>query len=150
MRFVAVLSLILSVIPVVAQAEIYKWVDEHGQVHYGDKPKSLQQADNQKMDINENYNTLEVLPDDRKQKRDKLLEALDEKRQQKNEAAKKQQEADAKRAKQCLLAKDNLLSYQRSNFVYNLDKEGNRIVLPDSARENAISSLQKQIAINCK
>jgi hypothetical protein len=40
-----------------APAEIYKWVDEDGKVHFGDKPKDPVQANEAELlEINEDYN----------------------------------------------------------------------------------------------
>jgi hypothetical protein len=32
------LLLVLAILPLVAQAQVYRWVDEKGKVHYGDRP----------------------------------------------------------------------------------------------------------------
>ena len=62
MRLVAVykqivlLSVSLFLVSEFAVAEIYKWVDAQGNVHFGDKPKDLTEAPGaQKVDLKESY-----------------------------------------------------------------------------------------------
>ena len=65
-------------------AEVYKWVDENGRVHYGDKPGN----DNSlKMNINENQimSEADLLRESRRQK---LLDVLTKERQEKKERRK--------------------------------------------------------------
>lgn len=39
------LCLILALLPLLASAEVYKWTDENGNVHFGDRPKNLNKAE---------------------------------------------------------------------------------------------------------
>jgi len=147
LRWVFVFLLFLSA---GAQAEIFKWVDNNGQVHYDDKPPLQNKNSKQVMDVDQNNNSVEPLSNRRVDKRKKLLNAIDEDRQQKKDQAAKAKKKKAKLNKQCLRARDSLKSYQRSAYVYDLDKDGNRIILPSSARDKVIANLQRKIAANCK
>lgn len=40
-----ILCLILALLPLLASAEVYKWTDENGNVHFGDRPKNLNKAE---------------------------------------------------------------------------------------------------------
>lgn len=46
------LSIILLMIPLLASAEIYKWTDESGRVHYGDTPSDKGAAEKVIVEIN--------------------------------------------------------------------------------------------------
>ena len=129
-------------------AEIYKWVDEHGRVHYDDKPPVA--AQKKLMDINEESNAVRSISESRAEKRKKLLDAIDEDRQLKKEQEAKDKKKKAKMLKQCHVARDNLKLYQRSHSVYDLDKDGNRVTLPSSARDQVIANIKKQIKQYCK
>ena len=146
MRVVLVFCMLSFVSSV--NAEIYKWVDEHGRVHYDDKPPITSQK--QLMDINEESNAVKSIPENRAEKRRKLLDAIDEDRQLKKEQEAKEKKKKAKFLKQCHIARDNLKLYQRSNYVYDLDKDGNRVALPSSARDQVIANIKKQIEQYCK
>lgn len=140
---------LFSVFSFSVQAGVYKWVDKDGRVHYGDKPP-LENKANKEMTINEKSNAVRGLSHDRLEKRKKLLGAIDEDRKLKKEADVKAKKKKEKLSRQCHTAKDALKNYQQSSYVYDLDKDGNRVVLPSTARDGIISRLQKQIAKNCK
>lgn len=130
-----------------SKAEIYKWTDENGRIHYDDKPPLTEKKE--LMDINESSNTIKAISESRADKRKKLLDAIDEDRQLKKENTEKEKKKKEKLTKQCHVAKDALTNYQRSRSIYDLDKDGNRVTLPASERDKIISNLQKQIEINC-
>jgi len=136
------------VFSVEAFADIYKWVDENGRIHYDDKPPLTNKKE--LMNINEENNAVKAISDDRADKRKKLLDAIDEDRQKKKEQEEKDKKKKAKLTKRCHHARDSLKSYERSASVYDLDKDGNRVTLPGSVRENIIAKLKKQIEQNCK
>jgi len=142
------LFIILMLAAQTSSAEIYKWVDEHGRVHYDDRPPVTGQK--QLMDINEESNAVKSIPENRAEKRRKLLDAIDEDRQLKKELEAKEKKKKAKMLKQCHVARDNLKLYQRSRSVYDLDKDGNRVTLPSSARDQVIANIKKQIQQFCK
>lgn len=130
------------------QAEIYKWTDSNGTIHYDDKPPLKNKK--QLMNIREENNSVDAVSGDRLKKRKKLLEAMDEDRKLKKDEAAKKKKKKAKLMKQCNNVRDSLKSYQRSSYVYDLDKDGNRVALPSSARDGVIARLKKQITENCK
>jgi len=146
-RFIYLL-LALMLLPVTSNAEIYKWVDKNGRVHYDDKPPVTGQKE--LMNINEESNAVKGLTDDRAEKRKTLLDAIDEDRQLKKEKEAKAKKKKTKLNKQCHRAKDGLKRYERSASVYDLDKDGNRVTLPGSVRDKIIADLKKKIAENCK
>ncbi len=94
-------------------ADIYKWVDENGRIHYGDKPGN---DTSQKLNINENQTTRDA---DliRESQRKTLLDVLSEERQKK----KREQEKSAQQSKdykiKCDLARKYLSSIQSSNYL---------------------------------
>ena len=125
-RWSLVLTLLLSIAPY-ASAQVYKWVDEHGKVHYGDKPAD---EASQKMDIKKARKADQYLKQ-RQGKRNKLLRAIEEDRhierqQQAREKQKRLQQED-----RCRRARNNLEDYKRGGRVYELDKNGQRYFLKD-------------------
>ena len=143
-----VLICFFIMLPVQLQAEIFKWVDKNGQVHYDDKPP----MNNKKelMNINEESNAVKAISVDRADKRKKLLDAIDEDRKLKKEKESKAKKKKEKLTKQCHQARDSLKTYQRSSSVYDLDKSGNRVTLSSSVRDKIIANLKKNINKNCR
>lgn len=92
----------------VSQGEVYKWVDENGAVHYGDRPPSSQAR---RLDVERRGHAEEGRSPkvSQHEKLQKLLKSYEEEREErKKEAAEKQRKKDyAKRM--CLTAKENLI-----------------------------------------
>ncbi len=129
-----------------ANAGVYKWTDENGNVHYGDKPTT----GGERLNISTETPTRSTTSDEtREERRQRISDSLTDDR-----LARKEKKAEAKKKKaqsdrQCVYAKDRLKRYQRAGRLYNLDKEGNRVILPDKSRDKTIANLQKEIRKNC-
>jgi len=132
----------------VAQAEIYKWKDKNGNTHYSDKPViNSEQMEIKQDDVSTNKNISKAA---REERRRRLLETYDIERKQKKEQQEKQYKQKARKNAQCGQAKDRLRRYKRASSLYNVDKDGNRITLPEGSLEKSINKLQKQIKKHCK
>ncbi|WP_371132902.1 DUF4124 domain-containing protein, partial [Hydrogenophaga sp.] len=44
-RVIRLILALIAILPLICSAEIYKWTDESGRVHFGDKPKDKDQAE---------------------------------------------------------------------------------------------------------
>jgi len=131
-----------------AQAAVYKWVDENGKVHYGDKP----QAGNKNIELNVDSEPSVVrgMDSSRVEKREKLLEVMEEDRIEKREANKKKKQKAARNKKRCHYQKDKLRRFKRASAIYNLDSDGNRVYQSRGKRERTIASIQKKINKYCR
>ena len=139
--FIAVLlSVQLSV-----HAEVCRWVDETGQVHFGDqardastraiKPQSRPPTEGDKRR--------------RMQKTRKLLNAYRIERQQLRERKARQKEQAEKRKRSCMRARDNLRMYTDYGIVYRLDKNGKREHLSEKQRAELLQSSREAVARLC-
>ncbi|VAW63347.1 hypothetical protein MNBD_GAMMA09-542 [hydrothermal vent metagenome] len=141
-----IIFIVLLFIPLMLQAEIYKWVDAEGNTHYGDKPvKDSQQMD---IDIRDKGNI--KTSQSRENKRRKLISSFDDDRDRENKEKKKRKEERKKMARNCVLAKDRLRQYERVRYLYSLDMSGSRVVVPDDVRKKNTELLRKQIREQCK
>ncbi|HEY9052387.1 MAG TPA: DUF4124 domain-containing protein [Gammaproteobacteria bacterium] len=131
-----------------AMAEIYKWTDEQGNVHYSDKPVK---EDAQQMEIKTEWATQpRVSEQERQERRQRLLQAYDEDRAKQKEIDDKEQKQKDKLKRDCVIARDRLARYEKSRGLYDFDKDGNRIILEDKERQRITDSLRQQINQNCK
>ncbi|VAX12167.1 hypothetical protein MNBD_GAMMA24-2826 [hydrothermal vent metagenome] len=147
-RFCYFAGLLFLVLPV-AQARIYKWLDDNGQVHYSEQAPDRTRAAKEIQLPRHKPQANMPSPEQRRQKRDNLLRAFDEERQlRKDVEAKKNQQA-ARRQHNCILARDKLKNYQRATVLYDLDATGKRIYLSDSQRSRAEAGLKSQISKWC-
>ena len=121
--------LILACLP--ATAEVYKWVDEDGNVHYGDKPTgnepermaiASQPTDNARV-----QQQIQVSTTARTQRREAEAAAAAE------GPSKEELQAEAQeRAQRCQSARATMQSFITSRRLYREDESGERVYLDES------------------
>ena len=140
------LTFLLLLSSMACQAEIYKWVDDQGKTHYGDKPSS----NSKELDVNiEKSGNLDSIKH-RKSRQDKLLESLEANRKRKEENAEKKKKAVSDRKRRCTIAKQTLKGYERAGYLYGLDKDGNKVIRSNEERQEATDAQRKKVKKLCK
>ncbi len=130
------------------QADLYKWTDGQGKVHYTDQPPTAEAQTLKGVSSGQAATTSEAT---------QALNARDQEYQKRRKdaedaRAKADKEAEQARVKRenCDKARNNLATLQNKPRVYTTDAAGQRTYLDDSARASAIASSQKAVAENCK
>lgn len=142
------LVLLLAAAPLWAAGGVYKWVDDKGRVHYGERPPSSSSA--QEMQIKETPSQGVGVDDPaRTDQQQRLLRAFEEERAQKEEAQQKSKAEQAERARNCGKARDRLARYQRSGVIYDIDQQGNRRILNDAEREATMREAEAAVRHWC-
>ena len=144
-RLAAVLALALA--SAFASAEVFKWVDANGDVHYGDRPPAAG-VDSRSMppppapaeDADHEQRSL-------KQRR--LLEAFEAERAERDRAETQAAAARAERAQKCERARRQLAGLERANIVYTTDESGARAYMSDGERRQATANARIWIDRNC-
>ena len=130
-----------------ANAGIYKWTDENGKVHYGDKPTTS----GERLDIRVKESTAAVKSDEsREERRQRITDSMTDDRLARDNKNAEDKKKKAYTNRLCVQSKDHLKNYKRASRLYDLDKEGNRNTLSDKSRKKAISNLQTEIRKHCK
>ena len=124
------------------QAEIYRWVDANGQVHFGERPRP-------------GAETVEVRPQviERDQRmRDgeadmqRLLEVRTAEREQRNaQLAERRQQQEAR----CRQLQQRLADFQRRTYWYEEDAQGKRVEVSPARVREAEAAVRQQIAEQC-
>ena len=139
-------------LPALATAEIYKWVDESGAVHFGDAPP--RQDDYSEVTIKKSLSDREQA--EGRARLDKLLSDQEKRervqhdrevRESKRLAERQRQEAE--RAQHCLDARTDLQTLLEARPVYWLNEKGEREYVSDATRPAAIRELRERIRIYC-
>ncbi len=143
--FTSVFPLIFA--PIIAVAEIYKWVDEDGRVHYGEKPPV---EDASKIEIKESPKV-----DDSFQQQSidqqKLLQIYEEERNLKKEEKLKAEKEKAELKQQCQSLANNLNDLKQGGLsFYDLDEKGERKYLSAEELAAHIKKLQDDYDKYCK
>ena len=129
-------------------AEIYRWTDENGKVHFSDQPFGKQQVEKVEIKPQTLAKPDPELEAYRQQTREQLRIA-DEEQQAKMRAAQQQQKPDVS-PRRCAEAKDALRSSLESTGHYGLDKDGNRVYSSSEEIEAYRERIRQFIAKNCR
>lgn len=143
------LSLLVTSYSLDVSSEIYKWTDENGRVHYGDRPKGKQAAE---VDIKTNKPGQDTPGDDWqtiKQRQQKYLEYLEDERQDRDDEKAKVAEQRAERKERC----DEVTKYHQkllSNPTwYRKDEDGNKVYLDYKEKDAEILKTEKLMKKYC-
>ncbi len=142
-----ILALAALLLPALASAQLYKWVDKDGKVHYGDQPppaaasksiaappagpagapaaKAAPKAGDKAAEKGKSETKAGLSP----------------------EEAKKQAKADAER---CAAAKQNLAAIATGARVTVVDDKGNTVILDDKQVEERRARAREAVADSCK
>jgi len=140
-------TLILWLVFASATAEIYKWVDAEGKVHYGDRPPAQgTHADTLAMPPAPDRDAELV---ERAFMRRRLLDAFEAERREEQQI-----EADAKTAQRkleirCARLEQQLARFERANVVYTEDANGERIYMDDDERHETLSGARDWFVKHC-
>jgi hypothetical protein len=127
---------------------IYKWVDARGNVHYGDKP-AVETVEK----LNFKAQGSGAPPPneaERRARQRRLLNVFQEEREAARSRAQKEKQRKARAQRNCNLARDRLRNLRHAAYLYDLDKQGNRVILSDQKREQAISDTQAAVTRWCR
>ena len=162
-----VLLLVLSALPTMANAEIYKWKDKDGSIRYADTPppsnikqesisgKRTTKATNQApLAPVANVTGKDAMPAKETAAKAESTEEVAAKLRQKNAETeknnKKEKEAEAKlNAENCKAAKSNLASYQQGGRIYKVNEKGEREYLDDAGLKAGADKAQKEVSEYC-
>ena len=126
-------------------AEIYKWVDENGDVHYADNP---QDPDSEKLLLRPAPPADAGAIEHRRQ-RDKLLDIFAEERAEKKKVAAAERVAAQKRKRNCERAEKRQSQYDNVGYIYDVDESGNRRILSDEEHVKVRQQARDAVAHWC-
>ncbi len=140
-----------------AQANIYKWVDEQGNVHYGQRPPSA--GDSEKLKINHHapqdrssYTRPGQKKEDEAKTEDENTENGETEKKTEDKAEKPvESAADRKRRMAaCQQAREQLARMQSIGRIRSRDKDGNTTFLSQAQKEGRMKKIRESIAQKCK
>lgn len=160
MRVVAVLALLTTICLAAAASEVYKWVDENGNVHYSDSPPENVESEKVQIEASPSQGdgSTKRLLEQAEQTRERLV-AERQARAAADEAEASRRAADSQR---CTFARQQLISLQQNLPVYRDETgkfrtrseydvyEGERIYLDDGQRAREILRVRKDVERFCE
>ncbi len=141
---VPILLLVLGMCTV--QAQVYKWVDADGNVHYGqNRPRGVEAAPVkvQPQGLSEEQRALEL-------DKLKLKAGLgSENREPEQGEQASTQMPEAVRKENCRIARHNLAALAQKRRIVPADEDGNLVRLDDTQRENRLQEAKNQVEEFC-
>lgn len=147
------LFLLLIVLPAAlpAGAEIYKWTDEQGRVHYGDRKEK---AAGEVEQLEETAPATRPAESDearrRKEKRRRLLEVMEEDRRRKQEEKAEAERARRQAEARCKRFRKRLQTTWNAQYLYRKGDDGERQVLSDAERAEETKRLEAAVEKWCR
>ena len=143
-RLVYVAGIALSLIGV-AQAGVYKWVDENGQIQFGDKPVASQNTQRVKI-----HRAPEV-DAATQEKIDRLNhQGTDEEFAADQETKKTAEKLRVQYEEFCEKTRERIGKLQAGGRLYEVDKNGQRTYLTDEGRQQKIKAAQQDLKKHCQ
>ena len=146
------------VLAVGAYAAAFKWVDEQGVTHYGEKPPPGQKA--QQVQVRpgapsaapaskDKESARTPLQDQERDFQQRRIERLEKEREEEKQQARARAEAQQIKER-CIAARNNLEGLQKDVPAYRLDEKGGRQYIDDKKRAAEIARAKKDISAYCK
>jgi len=145
MKFLSIVCALCILPLTVWGAQVYKWVDKDGNVHFSDHPGKEK---NEVVDL-PTFRTDPVL-DERQKAREELKEkekANSAKQTEDQEEAQKQEE---QRKKNCVTARGRVEQIQTVRRLFRMDENGERHDLSDEERAAALKKAQEDVKKWCE
>ena len=138
------------------QADVYRWVDAKGRIHYGDKsPQSvaaskvnMPKAEGSKDDAFQVQPT-EINEVDRRQRQKRIIETLSAERKAREDTRQKKRNDKAKTLAKCKRLRIKLDESRSVNVYYRRNEEGERVFISDKERKELDAAAEKTYQENC-
>ncbi len=136
------LWLSLLLLPGMACAEIYRWTDAQGRVHYSEKPA----AGAEKIEVKPQVMERDAATRASEERTQRFYEA---RQQERDEAAAASSKTQAERAQECTELRNSLASLEQGGKFYQKDAAGELIYYSDTQIENAKANLRSRLSSRC-
>lgn len=145
---VALPAMLATIIAGPVAGEVFKWLDESGKVHYGDRAPA-REVDSQELDVGESP---AVSADQRRraETQRRLLEAFEAERAERVQAEARAVAAEDKRRQRCEQVRRELAAVERANVIYSRGEDGERVYMSDSEREKAVAAARAWMKKSCR
>jgi len=145
-RSVPIALVLAWLLPFGAGAEVFKWVDEDGKVHYGDSAPREREVEI----VRTPAAPSDVAVLQSRSRLDGLREQAAEQHEEREKEKQAAVRAEEARKQRCLKAQRQLQVVEFQGPVFHVDERGNRVYLEDDARAAKHKDAQKAIKANCR
>ena len=142
------LALAMLLAAVAAHAQVYRWVDEQGKVHYGERPPAGAKASpvEDRLATPPGAPAPQAAPGTAQQERD-----FQRRRMEREQQEARDQKAADKARQQCERERSRLAQLRNVRRIpVGVDEKGNQRYMSDAERADAIASQEAAIAQTCR
>ena len=132
-----------------AGAEVYRWTDADGRVHFSDRPPEQSSTAAQKLELPRSSAPTDPELEAYRQRTRKLLEVWDEERRLDAEARSAELAEAERRAEQCERLRRKLARTRSARYVYRAGPEGEREIFSAEERTRYEAGLQDMLHRLC-
>lgn len=147
--YAVAITLTLAVSGIAVAGDIYKWVDEDGNVHYGDKPVSngservaIESRPTDRARVQSQY---QAAAQARAENRDARAQADEEGRKAEEELRAQAEE----RRQKCEASRATMQQFVRSRRIYTQDESGERVYMDEAQMQAARERVENDINEYC-
>lgn len=141
-------AFLLLALPLAASADIYKWTDADGHVHFSDRADKGRQQVEAVTPGPGNHYTPGGDDQDRLEKQRRLIDVMQTEAAERDAAERKLAEQKARKARQCEQQRDTLRKIDGIPAYY-VNDNGEREFLDDAARQKYIGQVNAWLKENC-
>lgn len=149
-RIAKISIFVVGVVAMPSMAEVYKWVDKAGNVHFGDQPPPGERAVKEKITATKGA---AVAPSAKGktalEKELELKQRLADKGQEERKSEEERKKKAAREA-ECTRMRASYNDMSSGMRLFDYDKTGERYLLNEEQHEKAVADMRKQIDKNCK
>ncbi|MDO6823839.1 DUF4124 domain-containing protein [Marinobacter sp. 1_MG-2023] len=132
----------------ITQAGAYRWVDENGQTHFGDRPPVNAVSDEVHLDIAPS--SIDSVASERKQRVNEFLQQAEKERNAREQAQASQATKAAKHRVHCESLEARLKYLKSVSGIYRLNKDGERVFVNDDENERIRNEFRSRVQNECK
>lgn len=132
-----------------AMAEIYRWVDEHGKVHFGDEPRSGAARVQIQSPVVSSGIPAPQRPQSALERQRALADQFQQQRQLREQQQQQDAVAQARRNQHCQRLKNKILNYQDADRLYSRNDQGEKYYLDKVSKQREIRQLEQRYDEQC-
>lgn len=138
---------LLLVAASVSHAGAYRWVDENGQTHFGDRPPA--NAVTEEVRLETTQPSIDTTAYERKQRVDEFLQQSEKERAARKEVEAQQEARAAELRAHCERLEARLKHLNTVSGIYQLNKNGERVFVNDEENERIREEFRARVQREC-
>lgn len=131
----------------VAQAGTYRWVDENGQTHFGDRPPANTASD--EVTLKSTAPSADSAVDERKRRVNEFLQQSERERAERNKAEAERQARAASQESRCKALRARLKHLESVSGIYRLNNAGERVFVDDEENQRIRREFRAKVRSEC-